>query len=108
MSFLDFIFGGGPSISMEQGVELAKAPGAVLLDVRTEEEYAQGHLPGSVNCPLHELDGVKKLVKDKQSPLYVYCLSGARSGQSCRKLQQMGYENVNNIGGISGWRGPLE
>lgn len=77
--------------------------GAVLLDVRTKEEYAQGHVPGSINIPLN------RLAKEKipRGPLFVYCLSGARSSQACNYLKKQGYE-AENIGGISGYKGRVE
>ena len=92
--------------NLAEGVCRAKeTEGAVLLDVRTPEEYRGGHLPDSVNLPLDELD---KISYGKETPLFVYCLSGARSAQATAQLKRMGYENVTNIGGISGYRGKVE
>ena len=66
---------------MNDGVEQARqTPGALLLDVRTPEEYAAGHVPGSRNIPL---DCVGQAELDREAPLFVYCRSGARSGQAC-------------------------
>ena len=81
--------------------------GAVLLDVRTAEEYRDGHIDGSVNIPLDRISSVENTVKDKSTPLYVYCLSGGRSGQAVSYLKQMGYTNVKNIGGISSYGGKV-
>ena len=81
--------------------------GAVLLDVRTLEEYSDGHIDGSVNIPLDRISSVENIVKDKSTPLYVYCLSGGRSGQAVSYLKQIGYTNVKNIGGISSYRGKV-
>ena len=81
--------------------------GAVLIDVRTAEEYRDGHIDGSVNIPLDRISSVENTVKDKSTPLYVYCLSGGRSGQAVSYLKQMGYTNVKNIGGISSYRGKV-
>ena len=81
--------------------------GAVLLDVRTAEEYRDGHIDGSVNIPLDRISSVENIVKDKSTPLYVYCLSGGRSGQAVSYLKQMSYTNVKNIGGISSYRGKV-
>ena len=89
------------------GQGLARARGtadAVLLDVRMAEEYAAGHVPGSVNLPLDRLEAI---ALPRETPLFVYCYSGARSGQACRKLQAMGYR-CENIGGLAGYRGSLE
>ncbi len=81
--------------------------GAVLLDVRTAEEYNDGHIDGSVNIPLDRIYSVENIVKDKSTPLYVHCLSGGRSGQAVSYLKQIGYTNVKNIGGISSYRGKV-
>ena len=95
-----------PDINEE--LEKYKAtPGAVLLDVRTTDEYRQGHIEGSVNLPLDQIAAIGNIVKNKKTPLYVHCLSGARSGQAVSHLRQMGYTNATNIGGISGYRGKV-
>lgn len=94
---------------VNQGVEeFQKTKGAVLLDVRTPEEYWEGHIPGSENIPLQQLETVTSRVQDKSTSVFVYCLSGGRSGQASRRLKKMGYENVTNIGGISAYRGRRE
>ncbi len=80
---------------------------SVLLDVRERNEYLSGHIPGAVNFPLSELDRAE-LPWGKQTPLYVYCLAGTRSGRAVRLLRSRGYENVKNIGGINAYRGGLE
>ena len=93
---------------MNTGVAECKTnDGAVLLDVRTAEEYREGHIEGSVNIPLDRISSVENTVKDKSTPLYVYCLSGGRSGQAVSYLKQIGYTNVKNIGGISSYRGKV-
>ena len=81
--------------------------GAVLLDVRTAEEYRDGHIDGSVNIPLDRISSVENIVKDKSTPLYVLCLSGGRSGQAVSYLKQIGYTNAKSIGGISSYRGKV-
>ena len=93
---------------MNAGVaEYKTNDGAVLLDVRTEEEYRDGHIEGSANIPLDRISSVENIVKDKSTPLYVHCLSGGRSGQAVSYLKQIGYTNVKNIGGISSYRGKV-
>ena len=81
--------------------------GAVLIDVRTAGEYRDGHIDGSVNMPLDRISSVENIVKDKSTPLYVYCLSGGRSGQAVSYLKQIGYTNAKSIGGISSYRGKV-
>ena len=105
MGFFDFLR--QPDIN--QGIQTClKTPGAVLLDVRTVEEYREGHIPGSRNVPLQSIDRVSDLIPDRETPLYVYCRSGARSSQAASLLRQMGYTNVQNIGGIASYTGKVE
>jgi len=105
MSLFDFIR--VPDIN--QGVsEYMASPGALLLDVRSAQEYREGHIPGSVNLPLREIGRIDELDHAKADPLFVYCLSGARSRQAQAVLQHLGYSNVKNLGGISGWNGDVE
>ena len=83
-------------------------PNGVLLDVRTREEYAQGHIPGSRNLPLDQVVRAREGLPDRSTPLYVYCYSGARSGRAVSALRRMGYAHVTNIGGIQTYRGRTE
>lgn len=92
---------------MDTGVkEFENTPGALLIDVRTREEYACGHAENSVNVPLDELGGIAAKT-DKNAPLFVYCLSGARSGQAEKLLRRLGFKDVRNIGGIASYRGKV-
>ena len=94
---------------INQGVqEYKNAAGAVLLDVRTTQEYRDGHIPGSQNMPLQQLDNVEEVAENKETALYVYCHSGMRSRQAVSLLQAMGYTNVHNIGGIAAYHGKVE
>ncbi|MBM6970292.1 rhodanese-like domain-containing protein [Mordavella massiliensis] len=76
--------------------------GSIFLDVRTPEEYRDGHVEGSLNLPLHELKKIETLIPDKTSPVYVYCLSGARSKRSAALMGHMGYTDVTDMGGLLG------
>ena len=80
---------------------------AVLLDVRTREEYVRGHIEGSQNLPLDEIDKVDSVIKDKSVPLYVHCLSGGRSARAAAYLKAMGYREVHDIGGIGSYKGNI-
>ena len=95
--------------SIREGLELMKeTKDAVLLDVRGEDEYAEGHIGGSVNIPLDRLPKTVpagELSKDKT--YFVYCRSGARSKRACMFLEKSGFEAVN-IGGVMDYDGPLE
>ena len=94
---------------INQGVqEYKNAAGAVLLDVRIPQEYREGHIPGSQNVPLQQLDKVEEVTENKDTILYVYCRSGARSRQAVSLLKHMGYTNVHNIGGIAAYSGKVE
>ena len=94
---------------INRGVEAYRAEtDALLLDVRTPEEFREGRIPGSTNLPLLELDDIFSLAENPNTPLYVYCLTGGRSGQAVYELQSRGYTNVKNLGGISAYVGILE
>ena len=94
---------------INKGIEEYKATdGAVLLDVRTNAEYRDGHVPGSKNIEVSQINKVSSLVSDPATPLFVLCLSGARSGKAVGALKSMGYTNVRNIGGFSSYNGPVE
>lgn len=96
-------------MDINQGVKkYREQPGAMLLDVRTAQEYGAGHIPGSVNLPLQALDNADEIIENVDMPLYVYCRSGARSRQAAMVLQHMGYTNVTNIGGIAAYAGKVE
>ncbi|MDL2288533.1 rhodanese-like domain-containing protein [Oscillospiraceae bacterium OttesenSCG-928-F05] len=94
---------------INKGIDAFKATaGAVLLDVRTKDEYRSGHVPGSKNIDVGEIGKAAFVESDKGTPLFVYCLSGVRSGRAVSLLKNMGYTNVKNIGGLNAYRGPLE
>lgn len=94
---------------IHQGLkEFTQREGALLLDVRTPQEYREGHIPGSKNIPLQSIDKVTDLVENEDTHLYLYCHSGARSRQAVSHLEHMGYSNVHNIGGIAAYRGKVE
>ena len=76
----------------------------MLLDVRTPEEFAAGHVPEAVNAPL---DALERIDYQQDTPLFVYCHSGARSGRACILLEKAGYHAVN-IGGIAEYTGRLD
>ena len=105
MGFFDFL----KQPDINRGVaNFRNTEGAILVDVRTPQEYREGHIPGSKNLPLQTIDKVADLVENKDTALYVYCHSGARSRQAVSHLQYLGYSNVNNIGGIAAYQGKVE
>ncbi|MEI6131410.1 MAG: rhodanese-like domain-containing protein [Bacillota bacterium] len=83
---------------------MAAETGIVLLDVRSAEEYASGHIPGSVLMPLDTIGAVAATrLPDKDATIFVYCRSGMRSGEAVKALGKMGYKDVYNLGGIMSW-----
>ncbi|MBR4039610.1 MAG: rhodanese-like domain-containing protein [Clostridia bacterium] len=83
-------------------------PDALLVDVRTPGEYSEGHIPLSRNVPLQQIEDIRHVTACKNTPLFVYCHSGARSGEAASILREMGYTRVENIGGICSYLGRLE
>lgn len=91
---------------INQGVQEWKSTNrAILLDVRSRQEYQERHIEGSINIPLDELGQISTKIPDKTTPLFVYCLSGSRSARAEQSLKKAGYQQVRNIGGISSYRG---
>jgi len=76
--------------------------GALLLDVRTREEFANGHLPGAVNVPVGELAARTRELVSPKRPIVVYCRSGARSASAASQLGHLGVE-VHDLGPMSAW-----
>lgn len=72
--------------------------GAILVDVRSPQEYKEGHLDGAINIPEYD---IRKVAKDKLTDLHqkiiVYCDSGSRSKRASKRLEKMGYDNVYNL-----------
>ena len=105
MGFFDFLK--GPDI--HAGLERFRATsGAILLDVREADEYAAGHIPGSLNLPLSAIDTAEISIPGKDTPLFVYCLAVTRSAQAIARLRQLGYTRAENIGGIRTYKGETE
>jgi len=76
----------------------------ILLDVRTEEEFAEAHIKGAVLVPDSEIgERIETEVSDKDALIMVYCRSGVRSSKAASELAEMGYTNVYDIGGIIDW-----
>lgn len=92
------------TLIIEEGLQkLNETENAVLLDVRSTEEYHEGHLEGSLNIPINRLPTISL---PKETPIFVYCLSGARSKRAADFLNKIGYTAIN-IGGIAGYHGRL-
>lgn len=83
---------------------------AVILDVRTEDEFNEGFIANAINIDIHRgQDFVNEIeALDKNKNYYVYCRSGMRSAKACEIMNQLGFENAYNlIGGITEWEGEV-
>jgi phage shock protein E len=88
------LFGLGPKVDIG---ELIKK-GAVIIDVRTPQEFSSGHVRGSINIPVDQLSGNLKKIKNKEQTIITCCASGMRSGSAKNFLRSAGYSNVYNGG----------
>ena len=81
----------------------------VLLDVRNEEEFAEGHIPGAVVIPYDEIEErAEEEIPEKDVPLFVYCRSGRRSKIAAESLVSLGYSEIYEFGGIIAWPYEIE
>ena len=97
-------------ISMGEAVKMMKdEKNYIILDVRTPEEYLEGHIPGAINVPNEEI-GTAEIseLPDKSQLILVYCRSGRRSKEASQKLLGLGYTNIVEFGGINDWNGEIE
>ncbi|WP_274476047.1 rhodanese-like domain-containing protein [Mangrovimonas aestuarii] len=90
--------------------QLAADSNAVILDVRTDEEVAEGVIPNAIHIDIYKGQGFIYQVEelDKSKNYYVYCKAGGRSAQACAIMNQLGFKNTFNlIGGFSEWNGEI-
>ena len=97
-------------ISMEEAKKMMEMDdGHVIVDVRTEEEYSSGHIPGAICIPNETIYKDRpSALPDLDQVILIYCRSGNRSKRSARMLYEMGYTNVYEFGGIIDWDGEIE
>lgn len=105
MGLLDFLKHADINQRLE---EYDNTPEAVLVDVRTPHEFSEGHIPCSENIPLQQIEDIYRIARRKDTPLFVYCYSGARSSEAACLLREIGYTRVKNIGGICAYLGKME
>ncbi len=98
---------GNPDAGSVSGGQPAEQPaatlqsGGVLLDVRSPEEFASGHLRGALNIPHDRIaEEIAAAVPDKSAQVILYCRSGRRAGTALNTMKAMGYGNVSNFGGL--------
>ena len=97
--------GNSGTISYVKAKELIINNQAVLVDVRTIDEYNENHIDGAVNLPVDEIsDNVDNVIDSKNSYVIVYCKSGVRSHEAYEKLVGLGYKNVYDFGSIDNWK----
>lgn len=97
-------------VSMQEAVDMmADEAGYIILDVRTAQEFASGHIPGAMLLPNEDI-GTEEIAQlpDKSQLILVYCRSGNRSKQAADKLVRLGYTNIVEFGGINSWPGEIE
>ena len=96
-------------ITQEEAKEMMKKDdGHLIVDVRRQDEYDEGHIPDAVCIP-NESIGTEQPEKlpDKEQILLIYCRSGRRSKQAAQKLADIGYTNIYEFGGIIDWTGEI-
>ena len=80
--------------------------GAVLIDVRTSDEYNSDHIQGAVNIDVNDmdLDSIEEVISNYDTEIIVYCESGNRSSEAVKILNDLGYNNVYDLGSIDNWK----
>ena len=96
-------------ISQEEAKEMmAKDDGHIVVDVRRQDEYDAGHIPGAILIPNESIGTEQpKELPDLNQIILIYCRSGNRSKQAAQKLYNMGYTNIYEFGGINTWTGEI-
>lgn len=87
-----------------QDIERDLRSGALLVDVREPDEFAEAHARGAVNLPLSQIQSGRLPAADKDAQIYVYCRSGKRAATAKILLENAGYKNITSLGGLSDWQ----
>lgn len=110
-----YIAGGAPMtykmVSMSEGLEIAKNnPDAIIVDVRHDDEYKAGHIPGAVLLTMETITAktAAKVLPNKNQMILIYCRSGRRSKIAAQNLLDLGYTNLIEFGGILDYKGKVE
>ena len=92
-------------ITQEEAKEMMDTQEVIILDVREQDEYDSGHIPGAVLLPVGTIDEetAASVIPDKDSTVLVYCRSGNRSKTASSALAELGYTNIYEFGGINTW-----
>ena len=85
---------------------IAEHPEIQLIDVRTPEEFAEGHIENAININFHDTDFIVQFLKlEKNEPIYLYCRSGNRSAKAAKKLEKAGFKKIYDLdGGYLHWQ----
>lgn len=95
-------------VTSDEVIELLKED-AILIDVRSESEYNEGHIPNAILLNVSDIeDKIKDISSDYDQGIIVYCRSGNRSAKAAKTLIAMGYHNVYDLGGINNWNYDIE
>ncbi len=105
-SFVGESISGIKSLLPQEATLLINHDNAIILDVRQESEYVNGHIINSIHIPLNNLiTKINSLEKYRKRPIIANCMSGNRSSSACRTLKKHGFENVFNLkGGVTAWQ----
>ena len=89
----------------EEAKEMMDTQDVIILDVREQDEYDSGHIPGAVLLPVGTIDEetAAEVIPEKDSTVLVYCRSGNRSKTASSALSELGYTNIYEFGGINTW-----
>ena len=92
-------------ISQEKAKEMMDTQEVLILDVREQDEYDSGHIPGAVLLPVGTIDeeSAAAVIPEKDTTVLVYCRSGNRSKRAAKALAELGYTGIYEFGGIMSW-----
>lgn len=94
--------------SVNEGINLARSTkDAVLLDVRTKEEFRRGHIAGSVNIPVDKIAMIERRIPNKEAPLYITGNEGSKPMKAAKAVKKMGYKHITTIGMMEDHHGLL-
>ena len=95
-------------ITSDEAKKMMETQKVIVVDVRTLEEYNEGHIPNAISVPLETIENeAEAKLKNKDALILVYCRSGRRSREAALKLIEKGYTNVIDFGGIQDWNGEV-
>ncbi len=100
--------GGYATISQDEAKRIIADGDVVIVDVRSSNEFATGHIPGALCVPAKTISAADtSVLPDRNQAIMVYCKTGMRSKKAAATLARLGYTKVFNIGGISSWTGDV-